>query len=95
MNKQPTTLEQRIAIALQPDTAVTSAEVAALIEEAEAGIAKAEKECAVDQTLGLDPKAARQAIADATFAANRLRTLLSKIAGALSASVRAGVCGRI
>ena len=33
----------------------------------------------VDQTLALDPTAARQAIADATFAANRLRTLLSKL----------------
>jgi hypothetical protein len=72
-------LEQRIAAALQPDTAVTAADVAALIEEAEAAIAKAEKDCEVDQTLALDPKAARQAVADATFAANRLRTLLSQL----------------
>jgi hypothetical protein len=35
MNTHPT-LEQRIAIALQPDTAITSADLAALIEEAEA-----------------------------------------------------------
>ena len=78
MNMHPT-LERRIAIALQPDTAITSADVAALIEEAEAGIAKAEKERTFDQTLSLDPAAARQAIADATFAADRLRTLLSKL----------------
>jgi hypothetical protein len=79
MTKQPPTLEERIAVALQPDTALTTAEVAALIEEAEAGIAKAEKEQTVEQTLSLDPKAARQAIADATFAVDRLRTLLSKL----------------
>ncbi len=79
MNKQPMTLEQRISDALQSDAAATSADVAALIEEAEAAIAKANKECAVEQTLALDPKAARQAIDDATFAANRLRTLVSKL----------------
>ena len=78
MNTQPT-LEQRISDALQPDTAITSADLAALIEEAEAGIAKAEREGTVDQTLSLDPKAARQAIDDAAFAANRLRLLLSKL----------------
>jgi hypothetical protein len=78
MNRQPT-LEQRISDALQPDTAVTSADIAALIEEAEVGIAKSEKEATVDRTLALDPKAARQAIADATFGADRLRMLLSKL----------------
>jgi hypothetical protein len=79
MNKQLSTLEERIDFALQPDAAVTSVELAALIEEAEDGIAKAEKKLAIDQTLSLDPAAARQAIADATFAADRLRTLLSKL----------------
>jgi hypothetical protein len=79
MNKQPKTFEERLDVALQPDTIITSADLAALIEETETGIAKAEKESEVDQTLALDPKAARQAIADATFAANRLRTLLSKL----------------
>ena len=69
MNTQPM-LEQRIVDALQPDATVTSADVAALIEEAEAGIAKAEREGTVDRTLALDPKATRQAIEDATFAAN-------------------------
>jgi hypothetical protein len=79
MNKQLPTLEERIDFALQPDAAVTSVELAALIEEAEDGIAKAEKKRAIDQTLSLDPAAARQAIADATFAADRLRILLSKL----------------
>jgi hypothetical protein len=79
MTKQALTLEKRIDIALQPETAITSAEAAALIEEAEVGIAKAEKAQAVEQTLSLNPAAARQAIADATFAANRLRTLVSKL----------------
>jgi hypothetical protein len=79
MNREATTLEQRICDALQPDTAITSADLAALIEETEAGIAKAEREGMVDQTLSLDPKAARQAIEDATFTANRLRMLLSKL----------------
>ena len=79
MNTQPMTLEQRIVDALQPDAAVTSADIAALIDEVEAGIAKAEREGTVDQTLSLEPKAARQAIADAAFAADRLRILLSKL----------------
>jgi hypothetical protein len=79
MNREATTLEQRISDALQPDTAITSADVAALIDEAEAGIAKAEQERSVDRTLALDPKAARQAIEDATFAADRLRVLQSKL----------------
>jgi hypothetical protein len=78
MNTQPT-LEQRISDALQPDTALTSADIAALIEEAEAGIAEAEKEATVDQTLSLNPQAARQAIADAAFDADRLRMLRSKL----------------
>src|SRR5690242_6681342 len=79
MNRHSPTLAERIDAVLQPDAVVTSADVAALMDEAEIGIAKAEKEREVDQTLSLDPKAARQAIADATFAADRLRTLLSKL----------------
>ena len=43
MTKQPPTLEQRIDLALQPEAAITSADLAALMEEAEAGIAKADK----------------------------------------------------
>jgi hypothetical protein len=79
MTKQPPTLEERIDVALQPDAAVTSADFAALIEETETDIAEAEKERAVDQTESLNPRAARQAIMDATLAANRLRPLLPKL----------------
>ena len=39
--QQASTLEERIDVALQPDTAITSADLAALIEEVEAVIAKA------------------------------------------------------
>lgn len=79
MNTQLKTLEQRIDFAIQPDAAITSADVAALIEETETAIAKAEKERSIEHTLSLDQKAARQAIEDATFAAKRLRILLSKL----------------
>jgi hypothetical protein len=51
MNKQLETLEQRTTIALQSDAPMTSAQIGALIEEAEAGIAKAEENRAVDQAL--------------------------------------------
>jgi hypothetical protein len=51
MNEQPTTLKQRIDVALQQDDPITSADIAALIGEAEAGIAKADEERAVDQVL--------------------------------------------
>ena len=43
MTKQPPMLEERIDVALQPDAAVTSADLAALIEEAETEIAKADQ----------------------------------------------------
>jgi hypothetical protein len=49
-NKQQT-LEGKIVDVLQPDATVASADVAALIQETEAGIAKADKERAVDQAL--------------------------------------------
>jgi len=39
--QEASTLEERIDVALQPDTAITSADLAALIEEVEAVIAKA------------------------------------------------------
>jgi hypothetical protein len=76
MSKQ--TLEQRITAALGDDK-VSADNLEQLLVEAEDGIAKADKESTIDQTLSLDPKAARQAIEDATFAANRLRMLLSKL----------------
>ena len=98
MNTQPT-LEQRISDALQPDAAITSADIAALIDEAEAGIVEAEKEATVDRTLALDPKAARQAIEDATFAASSITHVAVEIAGSLSGSARPraskSVAGRI
>ena len=83
MNTQPT-LEQRISDALQPDAAITSVDIAALIDEAEAGIVEAEKEATVDRTFALDPKAARQAIEDAAFAAESITHVAVEIAGALS-----------
>ena len=43
MNKEPIPLEQRAAIALQSDATMTSAEIGALIEDAKAGIAEADK----------------------------------------------------
>ncbi len=79
MSKQQPTLEQRIDAALQPDAVLTSADLDALIEEADAAIAEAEEACAVERTYSLDPTAARQAIEDAKFAVNRLRELRSKL----------------
>jgi hypothetical protein len=78
MTKQPPMLEERIDVALQPEAAVTPADLAALIEETETDIAKADQGWAVDQTWSLDPGAARQAMT-ATLAANRLRPLLPKL----------------
>ena len=51
MNERPTTLKQRIDVALHQDDPTTSVDIAALIVEAEIGIAKADKERAVDQAL--------------------------------------------
>jgi hypothetical protein len=51
MNEQPTTLKQRIDVALQQDEPISSADIAALIEETKIGIANADKERAVDQAL--------------------------------------------
>src|SRR5580693_9419953 len=76
MTKQAPTLEKRIDIALQPDTSITSADVAALIEETETEIAKADQGWRVDQTL--DQGAARQAMM-AILAANRLRMWVPKL----------------
>jgi hypothetical protein len=72
------TLVQRIAAALGDDK-VSANDLEQLLVETEAGIVKADKERTSDQTLSLDPKAARQAMADATFAANRLRAWLAKL----------------
>jgi len=74
MNKQPMTLEQRIDAALRPDAAIMAADLAALIEEAEAVIAKGEKDWPIDQTLAREPS-----VVEAILAANRLRPRLPKL----------------
>jgi hypothetical protein len=75
MTKQPPTLEERIDVALQPDADVASADLAALIEEAESEIAKADELWTrVDRTSPLDP-----VIMAATSAAEQLRLLLPKL----------------
>jgi hypothetical protein len=78
MTKQPPILEERIDVALQPDAAVTSADLAALIEEAETEIGKANQLWTLKETSSLDPGAARQAL-DARLAANGLELLLPKL----------------
>jgi len=79
MTKQRPTLEERIDVALQPDAALTSADLAALIKEIETDIAKADQLWTVDQTSSQDSGAARQVRIDATLAANRLGLLLPKL----------------
>jgi hypothetical protein len=75
MTKQPPPLVDRIDFALQPDAAVTSADLAALIEEAETYIAKADRLwMTVDRTSPLDP-----VIMGATSTAEQLRLLLPKL----------------
>src|SRR6516225_2020439 len=79
MTQQPPTLKERINVALQPDAAITSADLAALIEETETYIGKAYQTWkTVDQTSSLDPEAKRQAL-NATLAANGLQPLLPKL----------------
>ena len=76
-------LEQRIIAAL--DAEIGSNDLAALIEETEAAIiaadetAAVERERALDPALSTDPAEARAAMEDATFTANRLRTLLPRL----------------
>jgi len=73
--KQPPMLEERIVAALEPDAAVTSADLAALIEETETDITKADQLWrTVDRTSPLDP-----VIMHATCAAEQLRPLLPKL----------------
>jgi hypothetical protein len=79
MTNQPPTLRKRIDVALQSDAAITSADLAALIEETETYIGKAYQTWkTVDQTSSLDPEAKRQAL-NATLAANGLQPLLPKL----------------
>jgi hypothetical protein len=78
MTKRAPTLEERIDVALQPDTSITSANLAALIEETETEIAKAGQGWRVEQTGSRDPGAKHQAMM-AILAANRLPPLLPKL----------------
>jgi len=71
MNKQPS-LKKRIDVAPQPEATVTSAEPAALIEEIEAEIARADQMWADDETIS-------QAALNATLRANGLRPMLSQL----------------
>lgn len=64
MNERPTTLTQRIDVALQQDEPTTSADIAALIEETKIGIANADKERAVDQALLSNLQARQRQVRD-------------------------------
>jgi hypothetical protein len=76
-------LEKRIAGTLSGNA--TSAELAALVAETESAIIKADRAAEVergrayDPALTPDPRAARQALEDAIFSANRLRTSLPRL----------------
>ena len=78
-------LEQRIGRALNGSSNLTAAQLAALLTDTEHGIAAAEQAAAKAQQdamnplLAPDPVAAREAIADAEFAAKRLHTLQPKL----------------
>lgn len=74
------TLEKRIADALNNN--IAAIDLAALLAETEAAITQAstvERKMALDPTLSPDPTAARAAMTDAEFMANRLRTLLPRL----------------
>ena len=77
-------LEGRIASALAVDE-ITSAALSVLLAEAYAAIievdaiAEEERVKAMDPALSPDPRKARAAMEDATFAANRLRTLQPRL----------------
>jgi hypothetical protein len=70
MNRQPS-LKQRIDDALQPDAAIMSSDLAALIEEIEAEIAKGEEMWRADETS--------HASLNAILRANGLRTFLPQL----------------
>jgi hypothetical protein len=83
-------LEKKITDALA-DEAVTSANLAALISELEAGIAEAnenaehERAKALDPAASPDPKAAHEALLAAEFACERLRMLVPRLVAHLRA----------
>ena len=84
MNHDDVPLENRIATALAA-TDITSTDLSQLLVEAEAAIAAADKTAeeerakALDPALSPDPKAARQAMEDAAFTRDRLKTLLPRL----------------
>jgi hypothetical protein len=77
-------LEPKIAAALADD-AIASTALASLISETEAAInaadeaAEAERAKALDPVLSPDPNRARQAMEDAAFTRDRLRTVLPRL----------------
>jgi hypothetical protein len=77
-------LEQEIVAALA-DADITSSDLSALIETTEAAIPEADqaaetaRKMALDPTLSPDAKAAREAMAAAEFARDRLKTLLPRL----------------
>ena len=84
MNHDGVPLENRIATALATID-ITSTDLSQLLVEAEAAIAAAdnaaedERAKALDPALSPDPKAARQAMEDAAFTRDRLKTLLPRL----------------
>jgi hypothetical protein len=83
MNKPPM-LEQKVAAALSAAD-LKSSDLADLITETESAIATADKTAkeerakALDPALSPDPKAAREAMQDAEFSRDRLKTVLPRL----------------
>src|SRR5262245_13282144 len=77
-------LETQIAMALSA-TAITSSELAALIQATEAAVVEADKVAEQERLKALDPlrspnaAEARRAMEDAAFACDRLRTVLPRL----------------
>jgi hypothetical protein len=84
-------LEQRIAKALNGSSNLNSQALSQLLVDTERAIAAAEQAAAQQRVKALDPlqspdlAAARQALADAEFAAQRLQSLLPKLQARLNA----------
>jgi hypothetical protein len=84
MSNPTPTLEQKIAAALN-GADIASADLGQLLVETEAGIAAADKAAeeerarALDPALSPDPRKARQAMEDAIFCRDRLKTLQPRL----------------
>jgi hypothetical protein len=95
MTKQPPTLEERIDIAFQPNATVTSADLYALIEEAESDIAKADQLWKTPhQTSPLDSET-RQLINRYDPRRGSTTAVAAQIAGPLRAGTRARASGLV